>query len=895
MMDGSDTASESGEPAEAGKTRGQVVPQWLRDYEFTLNEDDLTIYLNSYAGADLEVTVYGTVTIGDKEYQVYLGNECPWGENVSKLTCAEGIRFGQVKSYSYFSNMDLEELDLGGADFSSYEPNTGANFLDLRNNDSLKTIVLPVGVEAGIQISGLYVDEDGNYYSNMRIRPDHVFTITKAESISDWLKNYAFTGSGNRIVLSEHLEKYTSVLTVPGNAEIDGEAINEVVVTTDSLKYGLSDVQEIIFEQGVILAENSSGLFSNKENLNHVDMSNLDVSEATDMSSMFTGCSSLQKIETPKNCTLDVELTGSFVDENGNVYTSLPKNLSESITLTKSTENHSEWLDHFDYSIDGDKLVLTGGFYGAEITWYGPGYGESSVKDFTIPGSAVVNGVTYNNIQISPGTNWGCENLSFEQGVTVPDDCSLLFHCSNHDKCALKSIDFANIDASNVTNMRGMFNDCYFLGEIENLGVFDTSQVTDISYLFYNCSSLSELDISTWDLSKVESAEKTFSHRINVIQAPLKVSANIKLPGKYMGSDGNTYTSLPLNLDESITLTYVEGQSESGDPTESGDPIDPYDPTESGNPSTSGDPCEHVFGEWVVIKDATCTEDGSRERECTICGEKETETLPALGHDMIHTEAKDATCTEDGNIEYWKCSRCGGTFSDEAGTTPVSEEDIVIEALGHDLVHTEAKDATCTETGNIEYWTCSRCGEMFSDEAGTTPVEEKDAVIAAKGHSYGDWVVTKEATRTEAGSREKVCSVCGDKITEVIPRISGTWRKDSKGWWYQWSDGSYPKSTFETIDGKTYYFNASGYMVTGWQAVDGKWYYFNGSGAQLTGWQQIGGKWYYLSPWDKGAMVTGWQKLDGKWYYFNSSGAMVTGWRKLGGTWYYFTASGALQ
>ena len=252
---------------------------------------------------------------------------------------------------------------------------------------------------------------------------------------------------------------------------------------------------------------------------------------------------------------------------------------------------------------------------------------------------------------------------------------------------------------------------------------------------------------------------------------------------------------------------------------------------------------QHDFSEWNVTKEATCTGNGSRERTCSICNYKEIEDIPALGHEMVHTPAKDATCTE---------------------------------------------------AGNIEYWTCSRCGEMFSDEAGTTPVEEKDAVIAAKGHSYGDWVVTKEATRTEAGSREKVCSVCGDKITEVIPRISGTWRKDSKGWWYQWSDTTYPKSTFETIDGKTYYFNASGYMVTGWQAVDGKWYYFNGSGAQLTGWQQIGGKWYYLSPWDKGAMVTGWQKLDGKWYFFDSSGAMVTGWRKLSGHWYYFNSNGAM-
>ena len=477
---------------------------------------------------------------------------------------------------------------------------------------------------------------------------------------------------------------------------------------------------------------------------------------------------------------------------------------------------------------------------------------------------------------------------------------------------------------------------------------------------------------------------------------------------------------------------------------------------------------EHVL-QKVPAVEATCTEAGNIEYwSCENCGKlfrdsectqeiSQAETVVAAGHDLSKTEAKAATCTAAGNIEYWKCSECGKYFSDE-GTTEIEEADTVVPVNPHTLIHVEAKEATCTEAGNNEYWTCSECGKIFSDESGETEIGQEEIVVAAKGHSwsswtvtkkatctengsrekvcencgdkitetinatghkwnedyttdkeatcteagsesihcsvcdaindttvreipkkdheygewkvtkeatceetgsrekvckncgdkitevikakghvweteytvdkeatckdegyesihcsvcgeknkstvreipktdhtYGDWVVTKEATRTEAGSREKVCSVCGDKITEVIPRISGTWRKDSKGWWYQWSDTTYPKSTFETIDGKTYYFNASGYMVTGWQAVDGKWYYFNSSGARLTGWQQIGGKWYYLAPWDKGAMVTGWQKLDGKWYFFNSSGAMVTGWQKLSGHWYYFNGSGAM-
>ncbi len=43
---------------------------------------------------------------------------------------------------------------------------------------------------------------------------------------------------------------------------------------------------------------------------------------------------------------------------------------------------------------------------------------------------------------------------------------------------------------------------------------------------------------------------------------------------------------------------------------------------------------------------------------------------------------------------------------------------------------------------------------------------EKKADVSA--HTFGEWNVTKEATATEAGSREKVCSVCGYQVVEEI-------------------------------------------------------------------------------------------------------------------------------
>ena len=117
------------------------------------------------------------------------------------------------------------------------------------------------------------------------------------------------------------------------------------------------------------------------------------------------------------------------------------------------------------------------------------------------------------------------------------------------------------------------------------------------------------------------------------------------------------------------------------------------------------------------------------------------------------TEAKDATCTEAGNTEYWTCSVCKKLFGDGTGTTEITAADTVVAAKGHSLEKTEAKDATCTEAGNIEYWTCSECEKLFSDEEGTTEITAAETVVAAKGHSL-EKTEAKDATCTEAGNIE---------------------------------------------------------------------------------------------------------------------------------------------
>lgn len=166
----------------------------------------------------------------------------------------------------------------------------------------------------------------------------------------------------------------------------------------------------------------------------------------------------------------------------------------------------------------------------------------------------------------------------------------------------------------------------------------------------------------------------------------------------------------------------------------------------------------------------------------------------------------------------------------------------------------------------------------------TTPTPSTSVTVAS--------TAPQEDVQT-AGSNENSTITSAAAAATGIAVVSvkaGEWKKDSKGWWYRYNDGSYPKNTWVTINGAKYHFDRSGYMQTGWIKDGGNWYYLRSSGAMATGWIKDGGKWYYLR--SNGTMATGWIKDGGKWYYLRSSGAMATGWIVSGGKDYYLYGDG---
>ncbi len=105
---------------------------------------------------------------------------------------------------------------------------------------------------------------------------------------------------------------------------------------------------------------------------------------------------------------------------------------------------------------------------------------------------------------------WGVENTKEEEAfydlyiasngkVCAPTSCEALFAYYYN----LHTIEFNQaFDTSHVTNMSYMFKNCYSMENV-NLSAFNTSNVTNMSYLFEECASIENVDLSKLDTSKV--------------------------------------------------------------------------------------------------------------------------------------------------------------------------------------------------------------------------------------------------------------------------------------------------------------------------------------------------------------------------------------------------------
>ena len=286
-------------------------------------------------------------------------------------------------------------------------------------------------------------------------------------------------------------------------------------------------------------------------------------------------------------------------------------------------------------------------------------------------------------------------------------------------------------------------------------------------------------------------------------------------------------------------------------------------------------------------------------------GKEKTPDVAVKDGDTVLTKDTDYTITYKNNLNAGKATiTITGTGKYTGETTKEFEiakaaQELKVSPAEINISVGESAQIEASGQGQISYKsdaeekvTVSNTGKVTGKQAGKATI----TITAAGNENYN------------SASKTLTVNVKAENV------VKEGWKKDSKGWWYQNKDGSYPKSQWKKIGTKWYHFDKNGYMETGWLLVNGSWYYLNSDGVMQTGWLLEKGIWYHLNSDGKmetglvtvenakyylnksGKMQTGWQKLNETWYYFKADGKMaVNSWQKVGGKWYYMDKNGVMQ
>ena len=188
------------------------------------------------------------------------------------------------------------------------------------------------------------------------------------------------------------------------------------------------------------------------------------------------------------------------------------------------------------------------------------------------------------------------------------------------------------------------------------------------------------------------------------------------------------------------------------------------------------------FWEWIVDKEPTCSDTGLKHEECTVCHAKRNEgtSVPSTGehtwvyqgfswfvneqtgrkaaqadftcsvcdhkcgvfvdNQYLEITVTEPTCMDQGYTTYTAVVDETRSLDGQKHSDSCKEEYTPVMPDNHTLVHKAEDKGTCIKEGTREYWTCSVCGKLFSDENGKNLIDQPERYFA--DHEWNDPVLS---------------------------------------------------------------------------------------------------------------------------------------------------------
>ncbi|WP_242987882.1 leucine-rich repeat protein [Anaerofustis stercorihominis] len=549
------------------------------------------------------------------------------------------------------------------------------------------------------------------------------FTVPREVNVAGSDEKYTVTSIAVSAFFDEAPFASIKYLTIPKNIEFVGFA---------SFGEAFKNVETVTFEEGSHLKEIGSGAFCYLSKIKSITIPKS--VEKIDYNT-FSGCSSLSSFEFEEGSALkSLGSSGAVFDECPNL---------TSIVLPKSLEVLSGLKSSSITSIafeEGSKLktIANYAFSGSKITEITIPKSVESIGDSAFSDCSDLTSITFEKGSALTSIGFQTFADSGIKRITIPKNVTTLDTHAFSGCSALEMMDTE--EGSDLTSI-----DRILSGGYDNLKTIrmTSPNITSVDSSFGKKSDGTKVDGFTIIAHKGSAASKSALYKY--CENNNDGSWVFKTEGVCHGPDEVATTRVEPTCLTPGSVTYQAGTCECGNEvSEQVSVVLPVSRT-------------HDYKD-ITDKEATCTDKGSKHRECSVCGDKEDGSdvdIPMLAHTYAEIIDTPATCTEEGS-KHSECSVCNTkkeNSDEKIGVLPHTFDKEVVD-----------KEATCTVKGS-KHVVCSVCNTIDDSS-----YED----IAMLPHKFDKEVIDKEATYTEEGSKHTECSICGTKkegSDVVIPKI----------------------------------------------------------------------------------------------------------------------------
>ena len=331
-----------------------------------------------------------------------------------------------------------------------------------------------------------------------------------------------------------------------------------------------------------------SGMFSYLTNIQSIDFGNcVNTANVTDMDYMFYGCSLLTSLDLSNFDFSQVTDFTNMFDDLGTSATNQPIPVYVTMAGYNVLSNESTTgIDNSSAQLVAPCELPTGSTFNAAVNSFLQSNSSltkikfiansnNTNKDNRIgtSGAYMVAGSDNETLEIHTAAaefvfNADCSHMfdglstitaiSFNDCVNtanVTNMAAMFYECS-----ALTSLDLSSFNTSNVEAMNNIFYGCSMLTSLD-VSNFNTSNVTDMDYMFYGCSKLTSLDLSNFNTAKVTTMASMFDDCSKLTSLDLRNFNTSKVTDmSYMFNNCSSLTSLDLrnfNTSKVTTMAYM--------------------------------------------------------------------------------------------------------------------------------------------------------------------------------------------------------------------------------------------------------------------------------------------------------------------------------------------------